>query len=409
MDFGRGLPYARERDRGGVPGLVNPWDPITRVPRGINPEDHGRWKREDEARRVDDDTRRVDEEPPKRDEPKGGKKPRGKGGAGRGFGGPNSGDKIDDDKGSSDNVGDNANYLDELIEETTTVKDDCYYLLPYAHPRYGESSGYQSYNILSGYGDFDRFEKNDFQASLHKSKDGVSYTWEASYKYSRIYRDSRYPPTFINLSRSGRMTLLPRRWRRETEIIIWESMTSHNVICEFEELSPVDYYIEGDYIEGDDFNTGNNEAAIYIRGEYLQTFLSLHTNPWVKMAYTRYWFLPGRRVTIDRKTFDIGWSSRMGAVRYGYKNRYYTFKQGTMMALERAFWGFGIFPCTLQWLNYDTWSGLYVYDPICEIEYTRRKRVTITIPDMNEECCGMIRRIYEFLDPESFPAEMPEK
>ncbi|BAI88344.1 hypothetical protein [Limnospira platensis] len=34
---------------------------------------------------------------------------------------------------------------------------------------------------------------------------------------------------------------------------------------------------------------------------------------------------------------------------------------------------------------------------------------TITIPDMNEECCGMIRRIYEFLDPESFPAEMPEK
>ncbi|BDT12095.1 hypothetical protein N39L_23410 [Limnospira platensis NIES-39] len=35
---------------------------------------------------------------------------------------------------------------------------------------------------------------------------------------------------------------------------------------------------------------------------------------------------------------------------------------------------------------------------------------TITIPDMNEECCcGMIRRIYELLDPESFPAEMPEK
>ncbi|AMW27262.1 hypothetical protein N39L_62430 [Limnospira platensis NIES-39] len=28
---------------------------------------------------------------------------------------------------------------------------------------------------------------------------------------------------------------------------------------------------------------------------------------------------------------------------------------------------------------------------------------------MNEECCGMIRRIYEFLDPEYFPAEMPEK
>ena len=28
---------------------------------------------------------------------------------------------------------------------------------------------------------------------------------------------------------------------------------------------------------------------------------------------------------------------------------------------------------------------------------------------MNEECCGMIRRIYEFLDPESFPAEMPTK
>ncbi|MFO7033204.1 hypothetical protein B9T07_26120, partial [Limnospira fusiformis CCALA 023] len=28
---------------------------------------------------------------------------------------------------------------------------------------------------------------------------------------------------------------------------------------------------------------------------------------------------------------------------------------------------------------------------------------------MNEECCGMIRRIYEFLDPESFPAEIPEK
>ncbi|BAI93607.1 hypothetical protein N39L_55460 [Limnospira platensis NIES-39] len=115
MDFGRGLPYARERDRGGVPGLVNPWDPITRVPRGINPEDHGRWKREDDARR-------VDEEPPKRDEPKGGKKPRGGrsggGGSGRSFGGPNSGDKIDDDKGrrpgdssddDSDDDSDNGN------------------------------------------------------------------------------------------------------------------------------------------------------------------------------------------------------------------------------------------------------------------------------------------------------------
>ncbi|BAI90241.1 hypothetical protein [Arthrospira platensis] len=395
-----------------VRNTINPWDPDPTA-RMRDPDPTTRiWDpdptREPQGRKsfggASQDHRR---EPPKRDEPKGGKKPRGKGGAGRGFGGPNSGDEVDDNKGrSSDNQGDNASYLDELIEETTTVKDDCYYLLPYAHPRYGESSGYQSYNILSGYGNFDRFEKNDFQTSLHKSKDGVSYTWEASYEYSKVYRDSSYPPTFINLSQFGHGTLLPRRWRRESETIIWESMTSHNVICEFEELHPVNYYIEGDYIEGDNLNAGHNLTAIYIRGKYLQTFLSLHTNPWAKMAYTTYWFLLGNRVTIDRKTFDIGWSW-MGASRYGYKNRYYTFKQGTMSALERAFWGFGIFPCKLQSLNYNTWSGLYVYDPICEIEYTRRKRVTI--PDMNEECCGMIRRIYEFLDPESFPAEMPEK
>ncbi|MDT9298295.1 MAG: hypothetical protein P5700_25425, partial [Arthrospira platensis PCC 7345] len=290
-----------------------------------------------------------------------------------------------------DNQGDNASYLDELIEETTSVRDDCYYLLPYAYPRYGESSGYQPY--IFGYGNYDRFEKNDFQASLDKSNDGFSLTFQQSYEFSRVYRDSSYPPTFSNLSRSGRRSLLPRRWRREVETIIWESMTSHNVICEFEELSPVDYH-EGDYSEGD-LTTPFDLAAIYIRGKYLQTFLSLHTNPWAKMAYTTYWFLLGNRVTIDRKTFDIGWSW-MGASRYGYKNRYYTFKQGTMSALERAFWGFGIFPCKLQSLNYNTWSGLYVYDPICEIEYTRRKRkrVTITIPDMNEECCGMIRRIY---------------
>ncbi|CDM93224.1 hypothetical protein [Limnospira indica] len=110
MDFGRGLPYARERDRAGIPGLVNPWDPITRLPRGIKPEDHGRWKREDDARRIDEEYRRRDvkkeatvKEPPKRDEPKGGKKPKGGssggGGNGRSFGGPGSGDKIDDEEG----------------------------------------------------------------------------------------------------------------------------------------------------------------------------------------------------------------------------------------------------------------------------------------------------------------------
>ncbi|MDT9186059.1 MAG: hypothetical protein P5674_25755, partial [Limnospira sp. PMC 289.06] len=172
-----------------------------------------------------------------------------------------------------DNQGDNASYLDELIEETTSVRDDCYYLLPYAYPRYGESSGYQPY--IFGYGNYDRFEKNDFQASLDKSNDGFSLTFQQSYEFSRVYRDSSYPPTFSNLSRSGRRSLLPRRWRREVETIIWESMTSHNVICEFEELSPVDYH-EGDYSEGD-LTTPFDLAAIYIRGKYLQTFLSLHT------------------------------------------------------------------------------------------------------------------------------------
>ncbi|WP_434222574.1 hypothetical protein ACOKW7_08690, partial [Limnospira platensis CENA597] len=362
---------------------------------------------EEREKRKDIKKEATVKEPPNRDEPKGGKKPRGKGGAGRGFGGPNSGDEVDDDKGrSSDNQGDNASYLNELIEETTAVKDDCYYLLPYALPLYGESSGYRPYRWFVG--DYDRFEKNDFQTSLDKSNDGVSFTFQASYEYSKVYRDGRYPPTFINNSWSGRMALLPRRWRRETEIIIWESMTSHNVICEFEELSPGNL-AEGDYIEGGNLNERFYLAAIYIRGKYLQTFLSLHTNPFDSMAFTTYWFLPGNRVTSDRKTFDYKWSFRRNGI-YGRKNRYYTFKHSLLSATERAFWGFGIFPCTLQWLNYNTWLGLYVYDPICEIEYTRRKRVKITIPDMNEECCcGMIRRIYEFLDPESFPAEMPEK
>ncbi|CDM93225.1 protein of unknown function [Limnospira indica PCC 8005] len=41
--------------------------------------------------------------------------------------------------------------------------------------------------------------------------------------------------------------------------------------------------------------------------------------------------------------------------------------------------------------------------------FPKTKKRKIWIPDMKDECCGMIRRIYEFLDPESFPAEMPEK
>lgn len=41
---------------------------------------------------------------------------------------------------------------------------------------------------------------------------------------------------------------------------------------------------------------------------------------------------------------------------------------------------------------------------------TRHNIREVTLPDMNDEkCCGMIRRIYEFLDPESFPAQMPSK
>ncbi|MDT9190548.1 MAG: hypothetical protein P5681_22485, partial [Limnospira sp. PMC 894.15] len=385
MDFGRGLPYARERDRAGIPGLVNPWDPITRVPRGIKPEDHGRWKREDDEQRIDEEYRRRDvkkeatvKEPPNRDEPKGGKKPKGGssggGGSGRSFGGPNSGDKIDDDKGRrpDDSSGEWLEELERALE-FREYSWDCRLFMVYMHYPDGTWDMGTSNPVTYNHS-FDLVTPDEFP-----SRRNLEYI----------------------VNRNGNITegttrLFPRSWWSEYTISIYESEGGEH-ICSFNKfvLSQV----------------GARRGQIYgiqAMGNNIKSFVGIVKNlrnrtVYYEQRYSGNWSNPIRRTGPARFASDVIQS-------YGRSWAATHYLHGYPLGYRYIFKNLGIHPISI---DTSTSSDRYIYRNPTETcnweEIIPRKIRRIWIPDMNEECCGMIRRIYEFLDPESFPAEMPEK
>ncbi|CDM94533.1 hypothetical protein [Limnospira indica] len=399
MDFGRGLPYARERDRAGIPGLVNPWDPIARLPRGINPEDHGRWKREDDARRIDEEYRRRDvkkeatvKEPPNRDEPKGGKKPKGGssggGGSGRSFGGPNSGDKIDDDKGGEPRRPKPGN--GDIIPDPRDypVDDDCGWQVMIFWRKTS------SYNIT----------RKSISTGM------VYYIWNSSYSYrvNKINGENPDDGFVIEIGVERAYTIFDGDNERS-------GTDSHLVKIHqspFYWMSPSNEWYrfakpERCFI----VNDGNGNTHRYYYENY---WLSFEGEAIIDIIWTPY---PSEFL----KVINLWKSPSHDRPKKDYQSGVYypdSRRHGNFSLVNGSFW-FPIRPTrpstmtsTTSWEEQTvTRNDAYELDVYSDCgDYPVSLPVdTIGIPDMNEECCGMIRRIYEFLDPESFPAEMPEK
>ncbi|WAK74602.1 hypothetical protein AP9108_34620 [Arthrospira sp. PCC 9108] len=346
-------------------------------------------------------------EPPKRDEPKGGKKPRGfgrrpgfgggrsgGGGAGNSFGGPNSGDEVDDDKGRQPPKPGN-----EMPDprDYPVKNNNKWHLMIFAQIVNSRlSSGTSSINRHW----WRRQEATTSNFRLNKIGLDVFIEWEES------WHDSEY--------------------NYEEPIIV------HNDYIKHRKLYPLKPYYMNSGCErvslyGSGFNSFYNSeynascrdpnrlmisplfGSIFYRLTPATTWTDVTTvwtkDPEAMLEYIHLWEVPyidrGHQSYYEYES-DVLWDA--------YRGRSY----------ENTRW-YPVFPTSTR-LNYTSLDGPRIWENTRNYSYKlwilsedkdylppENNVRQITIPDMNEECCGMIRRIYEFLDPESFPAEMPTK
>lgn len=348
-------------------------------------------EREDEERKKREDIKKevTVKEPPGRDEPKGGKKPRGRGGAGRSFGGPNSGDEVDDKKGrrpprSPSGMPDPRDY--------PVKNNDKWHLMIFAQ--------IVNSNLQNGTSSINSNwwrKKESITSNFRLNKIGldVFIEWEVSWHDSQYNHDG---PIIVNndyVQNYRRLYPIKPYYMNpgcENVSLNWFYNSEYNASCSGPNRLMISPLFGSIFYRLTSSTTWTDVTTIWTK------------DPEAVLEYIHLWEVPyidrGNQSYYEYQS-DVLWGAYHGR---GYENtRWYP-----------------VFPTSTR-LNYTTVDGPRTWENTRNYSYnlwifSEDKNYlppeierTITIPDMDDNCCGMIRRIYEFLDPESFPAEMPEK